>query len=137
MVQAALMEKKHLLGGVVLVLAVVAFFGYPYVRLLQLKLDADKLMIDDLGRFPTPDEIIDVDERITALAQRHGFATPTYAKRISMRSVGNSADMYYVLQITVTVDGKQLSLSRRIDTGGLENEFAVLQEAGIKVPGEK
>ena len=129
------MEKKHLAGGVLLLVAVIAFFGYPHLRLLQFKMDADELMREDLGRFPTLDEIINVDDKITTLAQSHGFKSATYSKRITMRS--SASDMFYVLQIQVTVDGKVINLSRRIDTGGLENEFSVLQEAGITVPGEK
>ena len=34
------MAKKHLIGLAVVILVVVGFFGYPYVRLLQFKMDS-------------------------------------------------------------------------------------------------
>jgi hypothetical protein len=127
------MEKKHVLAGAVVLVLLVGFFAYPYVRLLQFKMDADKMLREDFGRFPTAQDIIDVDDKITAVAKKHGFMSATYKKTMTPGTTTGTAELFYFLAINATVDGKDILLSSRVDTPGLEGEFEVLEEAGITI----
>jgi hypothetical protein len=128
-------EKKHV-AGVLIVLAVLGgVFVMPKVRLLQFKMDADKYLREDLGRFPNAPAIIALDKALTKVAQGHGFQSVTSSKKITARSLAGTSKMVYVLYLVAKVDDQEVNFSHRIETGGFDQELEALQEAGVKVVG--
>ncbi len=126
-------DKKKLLGALVVV-AIVAALGWPYLQWFRFELEVRAAIGDDrLGRFPSPEQIVALPAELTRLAKAKGFDTLTVEP--TLREVGYGPTTMWYLELQLASGSHVLSLprARRIESRVDHGFVAVLEEAGIPV----
>src|SRR5690606_4282187 len=94
------MEKKHGVGLLVVV-AVAAFFGWPYLQWFRFELEVRDAIGDKrLGRAPGPEAILAFPEELAGLAKAHGFDALKVTQAVRERGMGPTSFWYLEVQLS-------------------------------------
>ncbi|MGE0707266.1 MAG: hypothetical protein AB7N76_16355 [Planctomycetota bacterium] len=125
-------DRKPLLIGMLVIVAVGVFFGLPKLNWFRFELAMRDAMSDKgIGRFPTPQQMLELSDKVKAEGKAKGFADLTTSLRLEERPM--PPVKFWYLQVTMRSGSHELMLERRVETQLGDEELDVLRQGGCEV----
>ena len=123
-------DSKKGLIGVVLVLAIGGYFGWPYLQWFRFGLEARDVAREQLGRFPEPGMITkQYPDLLKATAGRYGFAQVDVKMALEKRQMGPNKEVF--VRATVTSGSHEFTNLKRSERNYSLEELEEMQELGV------
>ena len=124
-------EKKGLILGLIVV-GVLAFFGYPYLQWFRLTMAVRDEMDDKhIGRFPSVADISDLETTFEDHAKKIGYKSIDIERELEYRDMGNTR--FWFLKVQLKVPGHSFKMERRVETEFEDYDLDKAREDGVIV----
>lgn len=127
------MENRKGLLVLAVIVGALALVGWPYLRFLQFTLQANE-RLDELGRFPSTEQMAAMKGVLGADAARYGFEAATVEVEVVLRAQGPVVLRYF--RARVASGGHRYRKERQIETPIDEPAIADLGARGVPVTRE-